>query len=174
MRLKDKITLITGASRGIGLELVAAYADAGWIVHATARSPDRASVLADLAATLPFDGKPGEVVELITRAMELNPTHPYWYYAASGVAFLLSGQSEPAVRDLERWMEAQPNWHIPYLFLASAYGIADQEVEAQAALKRFNKLIGGVYSLYAINRSWPMGEAEKEIFNRGLAVAGIK
>jgi len=35
-------TLITGANRGIGLELVRQYADAGWRVHACYREPDRA------------------------------------------------------------------------------------------------------------------------------------
>ncbi|MGI9370789.1 MAG: adenylate/guanylate cyclase domain-containing protein [Ruegeria sp.] len=136
--------------------------------------PGDPDVLADLASTLPFDGRPKEAVELITQAMELNPAHPYWYYAASGVAFLLSGQAEQAVRDLGRWSDAQPNWHIPHLFLASAYGIAGQEAEARTALKRFTKLIGGTYSLYAVNRSWPMAEPEREIFNRGLQAAGMK
>ena len=110
---------------------------------------------------------------MIGRAMELNPAHPYWYYAASGVAFLLSGQAEPAIRDLQKWSEADPSWHIPYLFLASAYGIAGQETEARAALKRHNDLIG-TFSLYAVNRTWPMAEREKELFNRGLQIAGIK
>ena len=105
--------------------------------------------------------------------MELNPAHPYWYYAASGVAFLLSGQAEPAIRDLQKWSEADPSWHIPHLFLASAYGIAGQEAEARAALKRHNDLVGN-FSLYAVNRTWPMAEPEKELFNRGLRIAGIK
>ncbi len=45
--------LIVGASRGIGLGLVEAYAAAGWRVHATSRTPGQPGRLADL---------PGEVV----------------------------------------------------------------------------------------------------------------
>lgn len=41
--------LIIGASRGIGLELVAQYADAGWRVHGTTRSVDRPGPLASIA-----------------------------------------------------------------------------------------------------------------------------
>lgn len=42
--------LITGANRGIGLEFVRQYADAGWNVIATCRNPDKADKLQALAA----------------------------------------------------------------------------------------------------------------------------
>jgi NAD(P)-dependent dehydrogenase (short-subunit alcohol dehydrogenase family) len=45
--------LITGASRGLGLELACQYADDGWRVHATCRRPDDAPALAQLAARHP-------------------------------------------------------------------------------------------------------------------------
>jgi NAD(P)-dependent dehydrogenase (short-subunit alcohol dehydrogenase family) len=41
--------LITGTNRGIGLELAKQYADKGWDVIATARSPDKATELQALA-----------------------------------------------------------------------------------------------------------------------------
>ena len=37
--------LITGANRGIGLELTRSYAADGWSVHACCRQPDRARAL---------------------------------------------------------------------------------------------------------------------------------
>lgn len=45
--------LITGASRGIGLELARQYAGRGWNVIATARRPSAATALAQLAASHP-------------------------------------------------------------------------------------------------------------------------
>ena len=42
--------LVTGASRGLGLELVRQYAEAGWNVVAAARDPDAAGALHDIAA----------------------------------------------------------------------------------------------------------------------------
>jgi NAD(P)-dependent dehydrogenase (short-subunit alcohol dehydrogenase family) len=44
--------LITGANRGIGLELAKQYAAAGWRVHATCREPARAAALKALGGDL--------------------------------------------------------------------------------------------------------------------------
>lgn len=45
--------LVTGASRGIGFEFVRQYAEAGWTVIATARRPQEAKNLVELAAKRP-------------------------------------------------------------------------------------------------------------------------
>ena len=45
--------LITGASRGLGLEFAAQYARAGWRVHATCRDPAAADALNAVAAGAP-------------------------------------------------------------------------------------------------------------------------
>ncbi|MFZ5609284.1 MAG: SDR family oxidoreductase [Pseudomonadota bacterium] len=44
--------LITGANRGIGLELARQYAAEGWRVHATCRAPEKAQDLKALAGTV--------------------------------------------------------------------------------------------------------------------------
>lgn len=44
--------LVTGANRGLGLELARAYAAAGWTVHATARDPARAAELRAVAGAV--------------------------------------------------------------------------------------------------------------------------
>jgi NAD(P)-dependent dehydrogenase (short-subunit alcohol dehydrogenase family) len=49
----NSTVLITGASRGIGLEFARAYAAAGWTVIATARNPKTATALNDIAKNNP-------------------------------------------------------------------------------------------------------------------------
>ncbi|MFQ5936635.1 MAG: SDR family oxidoreductase [Acidiferrobacterales bacterium] len=48
MTTERSTTLITGANRGIGLELVRQYAEAGWRVFACCRRPSEADVLNEL------------------------------------------------------------------------------------------------------------------------------
>jgi adenylate cyclase len=76
--------------------------------------PNDPDVLADLATVLPFAGRPKDALKLIQKAMEMNPDHPAWYFAASGIAYLLTEEAELAIRDLKRWSEAAPNWNVPY------------------------------------------------------------
>lgn len=45
--------LITGASRGIGLEMVRQYVETGWRVYATCRKPEQSLALTQLAASHP-------------------------------------------------------------------------------------------------------------------------
>jgi NAD(P)-dependent dehydrogenase (short-subunit alcohol dehydrogenase family) len=47
---RAETALITGSNRGLGLELVRQYAARGWTVIATARTPESAAELRDLAA----------------------------------------------------------------------------------------------------------------------------
>ncbi len=134
--------------------------------------PSDPDVLADLAMVLSFAGRPKEALVLIKTAMERNPNHPAWYYAASGIAYLLTEEPELAIRDLERWSESTPCWNVLQLFLVSAYGLAGQTDAAVAAFEKNTSMFRGEMSLYAVKRKWPMEPAEEEIFIRGLRVAG--
>jgi tetratricopeptide (TPR) repeat protein len=135
--------------------------------------PNDPDVLSDLAMALSFAGRPGDALTLIQKAMELNPSHPDEYFAASGIAYLLTDETELAIRDLQRWSEGVPSWNVPYVFLASAYGLAGQAEAAKTALERHRYLIKGIKrSAYAMKRQWPMAPTEEEIFFRGLEIAG--
>jgi NAD(P)-dependent dehydrogenase (short-subunit alcohol dehydrogenase family) len=109
--------LVTGASRGLGLELVRQYAVDGWDVIACARDPQRATALAGLAATRggghvevePLDlVDSGSIAALAARLGErpidvlLNSagTMGRGSFAAEGIAFGRFGSCDP-----DDWLE---------------------------------------------------------------------
>jgi NAD(P)-dependent dehydrogenase (short-subunit alcohol dehydrogenase family) len=72
--------LVTGASRGIGLELVRQYAADGWAVVATCRNPGAAAELREIAARTPdtvavhrLDVASGDEVEELAAALGETP-----------------------------------------------------------------------------------------------------
>jgi NAD(P)-dependent dehydrogenase (short-subunit alcohol dehydrogenase family) len=60
VEMTQPTVLITGSNRGIGFELARQYAERGWGVIATCRTPAKASALQALAST-----KPGVVIETL-------------------------------------------------------------------------------------------------------------
>ncbi len=137
--------------------------------------PNEPDVIADLASVLPFAGRAQEALGLIDRAREMNPNHPDWYFAASGIAALLTSDVERAIRDLLRWRDQAPHFPTPYMFLASAYGLAGELEKGKAAYERHSYLNNGSFmTLYAVNRTWPMQPAEQTVFLRGLKTIGVR
>ena len=143
---------------------------------AIAIEPNNPDVLADLATALSFAGNPARALDIVTKAMQLNPDHPKWYFAASGIARLLLGNPARAVQDLRAWSHDFRNWRPPYLFLAAALANSGETEAAKVALMRHDELydVGTTTSLYAVRRRWPMASEQEEIFLSGLKAAGMK
>ena len=140
--------------------------------------PNDPDILSDLAAALSFAGRPQEALTLIQKAMELNPNHPGWYFGPSGIALLLTGESERAVRHLRTWSswsEPNPSWRVPYIFLAAALANSGDVAAAKTAVARFNELYRGTRTTLRYVRSiWPMAGEQEAVFQRGLRLAGMK
>ena len=108
------------------------------------------------------------------RAITLNPNHPAWYFGALGIAQLVSGDPGGAVASLKAWIEVNPTWHVPYLFLIAAQANAGNQAAAEETLKRFIALRGFEMHIGAVAKKWPMAEKEAAIFHKGLRTAGMK
>ncbi len=136
--------------------------------------PNDPDVLVDLAIVLVFTGEPERALEMVERARELNPNQPDWYFAASGIARLVTGDADGAVRDLSRWSLADPNFPRPHLFLAAAQANAGRQEAAKASLAQYHDLyILGLRSIAAIRSRWPMAPEHLEILIEGLRKAGM-
>lgn len=137
--------------------------------------PNDPDVLIDLAIALCFAGDPERAIELVAKAKELNPGHPDWYYSASGIARLVTGDPEGAVRDLSKWSLEDPKFHRPHLFLAAALALANRTEAAKASLARYFDMYHlGLRSLEAVRNKWPMAPEHEEILINGLRLAGMK
>ena len=158
--------------------------------RAAVLQPNDSDTLADLAVLLSFAGEPGEAVDLASRARERNPNYPAWYFAASGIARLFSGDAAGSLEDLKQWNSADPTYHMPYVFLGAALALSGQPNEGRIALSRFEDLSNNqswrtpkldenglpiiMMTTYAVKRRLPMAPDQEELFLRGLRLAGMK
>ena len=139
------------------------------------RDPEAPDVLADLGSVLPFVGRAPEALEMYRRAVELNPNHPGWYHGASTLGYLFTRELNDALREANLWIGGVPKQSPPYLFKSAILGLLEREREAYEAYAIFNEMQGNAnYSLYYVDRKWPMKSKDKEYFLEGLNKAGIK
>ncbi len=90
--------LISGANRGIGLELARQFAEAGWCVLGTARDPDKAEQLAALPNTevLPLEATDPASVEALVASLSGRPIDVL--IANAGIAINLEAKPAEVTR----------------------------------------------------------------------------
>ena len=161
--------------------------------HSTAISDGEKAIALDsssaharvvLANALIFSGRPGDALELIDSAEELDPLGKARYEYLRGVAFFGLGQYDKAAVALERARELNPGdwaanepgktWCYPCEILAATYGHLGRLEDAEEVIGYLNQFgyhrgrIGGV------TPNWPYKEAEDaERFVVGLRKAGL-
>ncbi len=81
---------------------------------ALAINPNHADVTGQLALTMAFNDQPHDALQIIRKAMRLNPKYPGWYAGIHGFALRLTGQFEEAIEAFEE-----------YGRLANGFGLID-------------------------------------------------
>lgn len=92
-------------------------------------NPNDADIMAELADVLTSDGRPNEAVELIGRAMRLNPYYPDWYLWYLADAYYTQGRFEDAIAAINRMQDPTEGRRI----LAASYAQLGRLEEARAA-----------------------------------------
>jgi adenylate cyclase len=98
---------------------------------ANALSPNSADGYRDLAEVLIFAGRPEEAVQLVERAMRLDPHYPVTFPFTLGFAYARLGRHDEAVGAQQEALELNPTFLASHLVLAMAYQDSGQEAEAQ-------------------------------------------
>lgn len=137
-------------------------------------SPNYADAVAELGDVLSFVGRPEEAIELIEKAMRLNPTPPSWYLDNLGRAYLLTKQYEEAIVTFKRVLNRNPDYWVSYIYLAASYANLGRQKEAQAVVAEVQR-INPMLSLESVRQLEPFKEkAVLDRFIDALCRAGLK
>jgi TolB-like protein/Tfp pilus assembly protein PilF len=137
-----------------------------------ALDPNNADGYATLARILTFTGRPEEAIEVLEKAMRLNPRFPAFHLADLGHAYHLMGRYEAALDALQKALPLNPNWLPTHLYLAVIYSELGRE-EARAEVAEVLRLSPN-FSLEGVRRTLPFKDpAEAERYLAALRKAGL-
>jgi adenylate cyclase len=101
-------------------------------------NPNYAEVFEELGSFLNFSGRPQEAIEVIEKAIRLDPLFPYNLFNL-GHAYFLVGQYKEALTALEKAIDAMPDFFPTRAFLAATYIELGREEEARAETLELRK-----------------------------------
>ena len=99
-----------------------------------ALDPNYAGGYGVLAETLKFAGRPEEVIELMEKAMRINPSWTAYYLFQSGSSYYYMGRYDEALKLLIKAAHSMRNHYPTRAYLASIYTELGREEEAKAEL----------------------------------------
>jgi len=139
-----------------------------------ALDPNNADGHAGLGEMLVWVGRSDEGIELVKRAMRLNPHYPIWYLGALGLAYGLTGRYEEAFEILERAARRNPDFLPPHILLALLYSETGREEEGRAEVAEILR-ISPDYSLDMMRETTPIQDPEllQKVLD-ALRKAGLK
>ena len=136
--------------------------------RAIALNPNDANLLADVASFSCYLGRAKEAVEILKKAMRLNPNYPDWYSWSLAFAFFTARQYDEALKVLEET-------HSPLArrLLAATYAQAGRLEEARAAAKEYLE-VNPNFSIKRYMELEPYEDpADLEDYLQGLRKAGL-
>jgi adenylate cyclase len=122
--------------------------------RALALSPNLASAHGVLAQTLIFSGQPREGLTALERSIRLDPHNrmPLIRLNLLAMGFYFSGQYEAAADAAKRAVHANPEYPLPYRWLAAALGQLDRTAEAKEALEKAIAIAPATFDMYVRQR----------------------
>jgi TolB-like protein/Flp pilus assembly protein TadD len=134
-----------------------------------------------LASVMSFAGKPSEALELVERAIRLNPHHPPNYFYQQGLAQFGMKRLDQAASSLERTLAQQRDDYWSQRLLLATYGLSGRKQDASkllAAIKASERRGVAAHqdplTVKALAFWYPFAsEADAEYFADGLRRAGL-
>jgi len=98
-------------------------------------NPNSASNVGSLAMTMFWSGRPEEALQLIRRAMRLNPNYPLWYLMVMEEAYRLTGRYDKAIETIKEELRRLDHY-FTHTRLALYYAQSGRDEEARAEIAR--------------------------------------
>jgi adenylate cyclase len=108
--------------------------------RATVLNPNDADGYVTLGNILCNVGRPEKGIELIEKAMRLNPQYPPFYLHSLGLAYREAGRYEEALAPLKKVLTLNPNFAPSHWNLAICYAELGRPEEAQAEVEEALRL----------------------------------
>ena len=99
---------------------------------AIALSPSDADLISGLGGILNWAGRPEEAIELVKKAMRLNPMYQTEYLWNLGHAYFLRGRYGETIETLKRARDRNPEYLPVHVYLSASYINQGQQKEARA------------------------------------------
>jgi len=149
--------------------------------RAIASDPNDADGYVALANALSFTGRASEALELVERAIRLNPHYPPYYLYQLGLARFCMKRLDEAATSLERALALHHDDYWSQRLLLATYGLLGRRADAAKLLETIkrNEKRGGIASMdpLTIRAStywYPFAErADAERLAEGLRKAGL-
>jgi tetratricopeptide (TPR) repeat protein len=125
------------------------------------------------ARSLHYVGRNEESIELIRKAIRLNPFPPSYYYYQLGYCYFMTEQYEQAVAEFTKAIKLQPDNLPAFVGLAAVYGFSDQKKEALLAGKEVSRIAPGFSVERWVKRLPYKHETDSERLRSGLYKAGL-
>ncbi|MFC1823406.1 tetratricopeptide repeat protein [Thermodesulfobacteriota bacterium] len=106
---------------------------------ATFLAPNDANLIAGLGSMKTWSGEAEEGIDLLMKAMRLNPVYPAYYLFFLGQAYYLERQYDKAIDAFERAFHLNPDWFPSHIYLSACYAELDRIEDAQAAVAQVMK-----------------------------------
>ena len=142
-----------------------------------ALAPENADSYALLASIFVSIGRSGEAIELIEKAMQLNPAMPAWHLTLLGLAYSRSGRQIEAVAILRRVLDrnlSHGDAFRAHLLLAMLYVGLDREENARAEAQEILKLVPNFSVEVWGQRDLNKDRAQTQRDMAALQTAGLK
>ena len=135
--------------------------------------PGSADSYANLAGVMHFSGMNDRVIDLVEKAMRLDPLYPFFYPHYIGLAKFGMHRFDEAVAAFKRAVSRNPEVIWPHVLLAAAYGHLNDRAKAREEAAEVLR-INPQFSIPSLLRLMPYKRAsEVDLLVDGLREAGL-